>query len=597
MENDTQEITILVVDDEAELREELLDILTFEGFHAIDAANGTQGIEKARSESPDLIICDVGMPDMDGYQVLESLQKDSATATIPFIFLTAFADHANQRRGMSLGADDYMTKPFTKEDLLTAIQARRDKETRRKLQQLRVLSQRLIDYQEVERDTTAGYLQDEVLSLLSGLRLILNNEETQINAGRRASLDQAMQIVDNLTQRVQGFIHELRPLMLKHVGLAQAVSWLCQQVSNQYDIDVDLNHRDITGNIHYEVELAAFRILQEALLNAGKYAETDVINVKIWTESKMLFMEIIDYGIGFDLTQALNDPNTHGLLTIQERAASVGGYVLVQSLPKEGTSVSVGLPYEAITIPPLSLGSLSVSPLFSIDAAKKTPTSALPSETRATVIIAEENDLVRQGLRSILIGEGNYAVRAEVQTLRGLRNLVQDITADLLIMSHTLSESNIAAFLNEIKQLRPDMRVVILSNYPQSAYAHTCMVNGADGYILKQSGTRALLSALERIEHGIHIVDQNVQPEREERRTRADSEDEAYQSLTRRERETLFMVLEGMQNTDIAEKLVISPRTVETHRSNMMRKLGIRGQAALMRYAVNLGLISPETQS
>ena len=93
----------------------------------------------------------------------------------------------------------------------------------------------------------------------------------------------------------------------------------------------------------------------------------------------------------------------------------------------------------------------------------------------------------------------------------------------------------------------------------------------------------------------MQVVDQNVQPDREEIPGRPEAQDEAYQSLTRREREILFMVLEGLQNTEIADKLVISPRTVETHRSNMMRKLGIRGQASLMRYAVNLGLISAET--
>lgn len=594
MDTDPQPITILVIDDEAELREELLDILTFEDFNAIEAANGTEGIAKARQESPDLIICDVGMPDMDGYQVLEELQKDSSTATIPFIFLTAFADHANQRRGMSLGADDYMTKPFTKEDLLTAIHARRNKEAKRQMQQLRVLSQRLIDYQEVERDNTAVYLQDEVLSVLSGLKMIMGTQESQRIIEQKPVYDQSIQIIDNLTQRVQGFIHELRPVMLKHVGLIQAVTWLCQQISNQYDVQVNFRHRDISGHIQHDLELAAFRILQEALLNAAKYAQVASIEVDMWTEDNSLLIEVIDEGKGFDLNQALNDPNTHGLFTMRERATAVGGYALLQSTPAEGTSVSVNLPYQVTTAPALPVTTLPAAQVFgTISVAAESP--AVAGEAQRTVIIAEENDLVRQGLRTILTTEGNYTVRAEVQTLRGLRNLIQDIHADLLIMSYTLSESNTGPILSELSQLQPDMHLIVLSNYPQSAYAHSCMINGADGYILKQSGSKVLLAALERIEQGVQVVDQNVQPDRKELPSRPETQDEAYQSLTRREREILFMVLEGLQNTEIAEKLVISPRTVETHRSNMMRKLGIRGQASLMRYAVNLGLISAET--
>lgn len=593
MDTDPQPITILVIDDEAELREELLDILAFEDFNAIEAANGTEGIAKARKESPDLIICDVGMPDMDGYQVLETLQKESSTATIPFIFLTAFADHANQRRGMSLGADDYMTKPFTKEDLLTAIQARRNKEAKRQMQQLRVLSQRLIDYQEVERDNTAVYLQDEVLSVLSGLKMIMSTQESQRLIEQKPTFDQAIQIVDNLAQRVQGFIHELRPVMLKHVGLIQAVTWLCQQIRSQYDVRVDFTYRNITGHIQYDVELAAFRILQEALLNAARYAQVDTIQVEMWAEGHSLLIEVVDEGKGFDLNQALNDPDTHGLFTMRERAAAVGGYALIQSMPNEGTSVSVNLPYEASITPAIPVTTLPAKQVFGTVSISADIPSA--NAAQRTVIIAEENDLVRQGLRTILTSEGNYTVRAEVQTLRGLRNLIQDIHADLLIMSYTLSESNTGPILSELSQLQPDMRLIVLSNYPQSAYAHSCMVNGADGYILKQSGSKVLLAALERIEQGVQVVDQNVQPDREELPHRPETQDEAYQSLTRREREILFMVLEGLQNTEIADKLVISPRTVETHRSNMMRKLGIRGQASLMRYAVNLGLISAES--
>lgn len=115
---------ILVIEDEPEMRRNLLTILRLEKFHAIGAENGRTGLALARSEKPDLILCDVMMPEMDGHGVIQALREDPATAIIPFIFLTARGERGDLRSGMNLGADDYLTKPVAKADLLTAIRTR-----------------------------------------------------------------------------------------------------------------------------------------------------------------------------------------------------------------------------------------------------------------------------------------------------------------------------------------------------------------------------------------------------------------------------------------------------------------------------------------
>ena len=115
---------VLVIEDEPEMRRNILTILRLEKYEVLGAENGRVGIEMARREKPDLIVCDVMMPEMDGYQVLERLRADAATVMIPFIFLTAKGEKNDVRGGMNLGADDYLTKPVTKADLLRAIQAR-----------------------------------------------------------------------------------------------------------------------------------------------------------------------------------------------------------------------------------------------------------------------------------------------------------------------------------------------------------------------------------------------------------------------------------------------------------------------------------------
>jgi CRP/FNR family transcriptional regulator, polysaccharide utilization system transcription regulator len=115
---------ILLIEDNEDVRENTAELLELSNYKVITAANGKLGIEKAKKESPNLIICDIMMPELDGYEVLYILGKDTQTAAIPFIFLTAKAEKTDFRKGMNLGADDYITKPFDEMELLNTIESR-----------------------------------------------------------------------------------------------------------------------------------------------------------------------------------------------------------------------------------------------------------------------------------------------------------------------------------------------------------------------------------------------------------------------------------------------------------------------------------------
>lgn len=116
--------TILLIEDNLEVRENTSEILELAGYNVITAPNGKIGVEHAQKDKPDLIICDIMMPELDGYGVLHILNKKPETSGIPFIFLTAKTEKTDIRKGMNLGADDYLTKPFDDTDLLNAIEAR-----------------------------------------------------------------------------------------------------------------------------------------------------------------------------------------------------------------------------------------------------------------------------------------------------------------------------------------------------------------------------------------------------------------------------------------------------------------------------------------
>ena len=115
---------ILVIEDSAETRNYFIEGLKAQGFYTIGAQNGLIGLQRVQEELPDLIICDIMMPQLDGYGVLTRLRQDPRSATIPFIFVTAKVSRADLRKGMELGADDYLTKPCTVDELLGAIAAR-----------------------------------------------------------------------------------------------------------------------------------------------------------------------------------------------------------------------------------------------------------------------------------------------------------------------------------------------------------------------------------------------------------------------------------------------------------------------------------------
>jgi DNA-binding NarL/FixJ family response regulator len=124
---------ILVIEDEPEMRRNITALLRYYDYEPIAAENGRKGVELARREKPDLILCDVMLPELDGHGVLQAMQTDAVLARTPFIFLTARGEKEDIRSGMNLGADDYLTKPVANADLVRAIEAR----LRRSEQQMR----------------------------------------------------------------------------------------------------------------------------------------------------------------------------------------------------------------------------------------------------------------------------------------------------------------------------------------------------------------------------------------------------------------------------------------------------------------------------
>jgi CheY-like chemotaxis protein len=120
---------ILVIDDKEEIRYLVKAVLANFGFNVIEADNGRMGVQMLREQKPDLVICDINMPGMDGYETLGAVRESSSTAPIPFILMTGLVSRDGFRRGMVCGADDYLVKPFTTDELIEAVMSRLERQT------------------------------------------------------------------------------------------------------------------------------------------------------------------------------------------------------------------------------------------------------------------------------------------------------------------------------------------------------------------------------------------------------------------------------------------------------------------------------------
>ena len=203
---------ILVIEDEEFVRENLLELLDAEDFDVIDAENGQIGIELAKGMIPDLILCDVTMPGLDGYGVLTALRQDALTASIPFIFLTAKAAKADFRQGMELGADDYITKPFTRAELLGAIASRLKKQA--------ALEERYhTELQQTKNQLNYLIHNDSLTNLPNRLSLREQFKQVQFTNGSSEQLISVLSVgLDRFNQINDNLGHTVGELLLKAVA-------------------------------------------------------------------------------------------------------------------------------------------------------------------------------------------------------------------------------------------------------------------------------------------------------------------------------------------------------------------------------------------
>jgi two-component system, NarL family, response regulator NreC len=218
-----------------------------------------------------------------------------------------------------------------------------------------------------------------------------------------------------------------------------------------------------------------------------------------------------------------------------------------------------------------------------------------PKTSITTIVLADDHPIVRQGLRALLESQPGYSIIGEAEDGLSAVKLVEDLKPDILIVDVMMPGLNGLEVVKRVRERLPLLKIVVLSMHSNEPYVLEALRSGATAYVLKATSNTSLLEAVKAAANGQWYLS----PPLSDRAIanyiqKSDTTNELnnYKMLTSREREVFQLTAEGLSSAEIGERLSISPRTAETHRTNIMRKLDLRSQLELVNYATQQGLIS-----
>lgn len=354
---------ILIVDDTVGSLDLLSELLSGAGYTVRAAQDGRMALRSARARPPELILLDVRMPGMDGHELCGLLKRDARTHDVPVIFLSALHETGDKVKGFSLGAVDYIGKPFEPDEVLARVrthielyrlQTRLEEQVEERAGQLRRSESALRDSQarlrelacflqevrESERTAIARELHDELGQALTALRIDLDWMRKHCGTdacGERISASHTL--VERTIESLRRISEGLRPGMLDVLGLCAALEHLARQFEDRTSVACTFHaDRDEYG-LDADRSIAVFRLVQEALTNVTRHARASSVDIRLEAAGGKLQLVIQDDGVGFDPHAPKKG---FGLLGMSERVEMLGGEMSVDG--RRGACISVVLP-------------------------------------------------------------------------------------------------------------------------------------------------------------------------------------------------------------------------------------------------------------
>jgi signal transduction histidine kinase len=357
---------ILVIEDQETLRNEICDWFVFEGFQVIHAADGNEGIRLALENLPDLILCDIMMPGADGHEVLAQLKKHEATSLIPFIFITALAERTQLRLGMGAGADDYITKPFTREEMLQAVNVR--------IRRSEEISERAEESLQELRTNLITSLPHELRTPLNGIlgfgQLLKNHADSfapeeipEIGERIYESAMRLFRLIQNYLLYAQLELKKSGPEAVYRLEKSNSITeQMAKKKADQYNRQADLDVQ-LEKAVVFISELEFTKVVEELTDNAFKFSKPgQKVMIRSFVSNGRYHLRIEDQGIGIkaedvkrigafmQFERIMNEQQGFGLgLIISRRIVELfNGDFNIQGHPGSGTAVEISFRGEAV---------------------------------------------------------------------------------------------------------------------------------------------------------------------------------------------------------------------------------------------------------
>lgn len=344
--------TILIVDDSQSARETLLAALDAQGYQLVTAENGPEALRLASQIRPDVILLDVMMPAMDGFEVCRHIRATPELAEVPIVLLTALDDHASLLKGLEAGADDFLSKPIERKELLirvrTITRLNRYRTLAEQREKLSDMAQRVVTAQEEERLRISRELHDDLGQALTTHLLAIRNLQSDLSipvVTLFENLENLYQQSYEIFVKIRRLAHDLRPPVLDTLGLKRSLETYCHEFTNRTHLPITLEIDPVLPEFIDVYNIILYRVLQESLTNIAKHAQASRVWVELNVEDNSINLTVQDNGRGLQHAESKGI----GITGMQERLSLVGGKFLLHSPSEGGTILSASLPMKTQT--------------------------------------------------------------------------------------------------------------------------------------------------------------------------------------------------------------------------------------------------------
>ena len=618
--------TILVVDDEPANLDILFEQLEHANFKVLIAQNGASALKRVERTRPDIIILDVRLPDMDGFELCRRLKAKKGMKQIPVIFLSALTDTVDKLAGLDLGAVDYIIKPFDATEVLARVQRhltihhlrRQLKEQNEHLQQANEALSREIATREQaeqqllaqerqlatiqERERIGQELHDDLGQVMSYISLQAQTARTLLVQGEQT---QAETLLAKLAQAAQNTHADLRKYILGIRDTAGAPDFFATLenylalLRERYGLDIEMEvpHDLPDAPFGPQVEWQLLRIIQEAVTNVGKHAGVDSAQLTFQPQDEWMAVTIRDAGRGF-APHAPREREHFGLEMMRERAASIGGRLEIHSDLEQGARVTAHVP---------------LYPLFLQKEDDWADTRGL------RVMLADDHALFLEGLSTMLAARGVQVVGTARDGLEA-ETLALQLRPDVILMDVQMPRCDGVMATRRILAQLTTVKIVILTVAADDDTLFAALKAGASGYLLKSLDSVTLFNMLAELMRDQVVLapglaarvlaefasapspslygsdEPPAQPPATPAEKAIGATDDAplaadpSHPLTPRQIEVLRLISQGSTYKEIGTALYISERTVKYHMGQILKRLQLKSRAQVIAYAMQEGL-------